>query len=203
MTLLDRLYEGDVRAVTVAPDGAMSEGAARGRVVLAGSFDPLHGGHERLAAAAAAILARPFAFEISVFNVEKLPLPAGDLIERLGQFGGRHTVIVSRAPTFVEKSDAMPDSAFAIGYDTAVRLFEERFYPPACPGTSRDPVLAALDRIRSNGCTFAVAGRLIGGRFRTLSALRIPAGHEDMFTEVPETVFREDISSTDIRSSHL
>ena len=201
MTLLDRLYEGAVRAVTVAPDGGMSEGARRGQVVLAGSFDPLHGGHERLAAAAAAILASPFAFEISIVNVDKPPLPAGELMGRLGQFSGRQTVIVTGAPTFVEKSDAMPATAFTVGYDTAVRLFEERFYPAPDPDAAGDVVLAALGRIRSNGCTFAVAGRVAGGRFRTLSDLAVPAGYERMFTEIPETAFREDISSTGIRAA--
>ena len=205
MTLFDRLYEGAVPAVTVAPDGGLSEGAPRGSVVLAGSFDPLHEGHERLAAAAATILARPFAFEISILNVEKPPLARSELVERLRQFQGRHTVIVTRAPTFVEKSGAMPGTAFAVGYDTAERLFEGRFYGPlaaaADPGVAGDPVSEAFNRIRRNGCTFAIAGRLLGARFRTLSDLDVPAGYEDMFTEIPETAFREDISSTGIRSS--
>jgi len=201
MTLLDRLHEGAVAAVTVAPDGGLREGAPRGRVVLSGSFDPLHEGHERLVAAGAAILGRPSAFEISVVNVEKPPLPAGELAERLGQFRDRHTVIVSRAVTFVGKSDAMPGTVFAIGYDTAVRLFEERFYPPAGLDAESDPVLAALQHVRGNDCSFAIAGRLLGGRFRTLCDLDVPAGYGDMFTEIPETAFREDVSSTDIRSA--
>ena len=199
MTLLDRLYEGAIAAVTVAPDGGLREGAPCGRVVLSGSFGPLHEGHERLAAAAAAILGRRYAFEISVVNVEKPPLPARELAERLGQFRDRHTVIVSRAATFVGKSDAMPGTAFAIGYDTAVRLFEECFYPPPGADAGGDPVLAALHHVRSNDCSFAVAGRLLAGCFRTLCDLDVPGGYGDMFTEIPETAFREDISSTAIR----
>ena len=201
MTLLDRLYEGAVAAVTVAPDGGVREGAPRGRVVLSGSFAPLHEGHERLAGVAAAILGRPSVFEISVVNVEKPPLPARELAERLGQFRDLHTVIVSRSATFVGKSDAMPGTAFAIGYDTAVRLFEERFYPPPGPDAGGDPVLSALHHMRGNDCSFAVAGRLIEGRFRTLCDLAVPAGYGDMFTEIPGTAFREDISSTAIRSA--
>ena len=201
MTLLDRLHEGTVSVVTVAPDGAVAEGAPRGHALLSGAFDPLHEGHERLAQAAAAILGRPFGFEISILNVEKPPLATNEVIERLAQFRGRHTVTVSRAPTFPEKSDVMPGTAFVIGFDTAVRLFQERFYPPPDPDSRDDPVLAALRRIRANGCTFAAAGRFIEGQFRTLSDLDVPPGCEDLFTEIPEAAFREDISSTAIRSA--
>ena len=82
-----------------------------------------------------------------------------------------------------------------------MRLFEERFYPPPGPDAGRDPVLAALEHVRSNDCSFAIAGRLLEGRFRTLCDLDVPAGCRDMFTEIPEAAFREDISSTAIRSA--
>ncbi|MBM3956645.1 MAG: hypothetical protein FJ313_01160 [Gemmatimonadetes bacterium] len=204
MSVLERLQDGSVRAVTVGPDGGMSEGAPPGLVVLAGSFHPLHEGHERLIAAAAAILSRPLAFEMSILNVEKPPLRVGTLARRLEQFRGRHPVILTRAATFDGKSDALPGTAFAVGYDTAVRLFEPRFYPPPDPAAglgTADPVLAALDRIRRNGCSFVVAGRLVGGRFRTLADLAVPAGYEDLFTAIPESAFRSDVSSTHIRST--
>ena len=201
--LLDALYAGRVRAVTLLSGGESRAGAPQGLVVLAGSFNPLHEGHFGLARAAARLADRDTALELSIENVEKPELARVELERRLGRLGEEHTVIVTRAPTFAAKAALMPDTVFAVGYDTATRLLDARFYRPydaaADPSGAGSAVALALGRIRSQGSRFAVGGRLSGGRFRTLRELAIPAGVLDMFTEIPESEFRADVSSTQMR----
>ncbi|MEZ4517157.1 MAG: hypothetical protein R3C44_10075 [Chloroflexota bacterium] len=63
-------------------------------------------------------------------------------------------------------------------------------------------MLAALDEIRANGCSFLVAGREDeNDHFRVLADLELPDGAADLFAAIPEGQFRNDISSTEIREA--
>ena len=201
--LLEAVLAGDAQVVTVDPAGRIREGAARGLVVLSGAFNPIHTGHEGMLRAAARLTGRDGVFELSVVNVEKRELTESEVRERLSQFAGRHTVLISRVPTFVEKSRIMPDSAFAIGYDTAVRLFDDRYYPPyepeSDPEDTGSATLAAMSEIRRNGCTFVVGGRITDAGFKIAEDLVVPDGYQGLLEEIPADVFREDISSTELR----
>lgn len=204
--LLIAVITGDIQVVTVDRDGRFREGADRGLVVLPGAFNPIHTGHEGILKAAIRLTGRDGVFELSVVNVEKRELTESEVRERLSQFAGRYTALVSRAPTFVEKSRIMPDSVFAIGYDTAVRLFDDRYYPPyepeTDPGNTGSATLAAMSEIRRNGCAFVVAGRVTGAGFKIANDLDVPDGYEAMLQEIPADVFRDDISSTELRRAH-
>jgi hypothetical protein len=202
---LDRLYRGDVLLVLVSANGSMTLEPPAGAVVLAASFNPLHRGHiSLLEAGARAAGGRPF-YEISIVNVEKPVIERQELERRLAQFSGRAPVIVTRSPTFAGKARLMPGTTFVIGFDTAVRLFDDRFYPPydAVADTEGlgSATAVALEGIRREGCRFAVGGRIgQDGRFHTLSEIVIPPRFTDMFIEVPERDFRADISSTELRA---
>jgi hypothetical protein len=161
--------------------------------LLSGSFNPLHAGHERLAQAAAVVLGMPVLFELPVVNADKPPLSYAEVERRLEQFRGRHPVVLTRAPLFRDKAALFPGCVFVVGYDTAARLVEPRYYG----GEARRD--AALAEIRAAGCRFLVAGRAVGGVFRTLSDIAIPERFRDLFIELPESVFRLDLSSTEIR----
>jgi hypothetical protein len=200
---LSRLAGGEATVVTVAADGTQMAEARPGQVVLAGSFNPLHDGHIRLAEVAGSITGRPTVFEVSIANVEKPDLALAELHARLAQFRGRHSVIVTRSATFPEKAQVLPGATFVIGYDTAERLFDPRFYPAYDPAADPDgsgtAVGAALGQLMRAGARFLVAGRATDGRYHTLGDLRVPPLYRGMLDAIPEAQFRADISSTAIR----
>ena len=90
----------------------------------------------------------------------------------------------------------MPSCAFVIGYDTYVRILNPRYY-----GDSMDNLSAALDEIKACQGTFIVGGRLMDNElFKEADPSIITAGHEDMFSFLTESEFRQDLSSTELRN---
>ena len=57
----------------------------------------------------------------------------------------------------------------------------------------------SMGQIIKNNCKFLVAGRFYKSQFMGLSSIDIPSGFSDMVTEIPESEFAIDISSTEIR----
>ena len=159
--------------------------------MLPGSFNPLHAGHVRLAAVAARRLGGPVHFELSAANVDKPDLPAAEVERRVGQFAGVGPVWVTRAATFVEKARLLPGVGFVVGFDTAVRVIDPRYYGDAA---ARD---AALRELADLGARFLVGGRLCGdGAFRQWAG-----DHPHLFEVIPEAEFRVDLSSTQLRAA--
>ena len=192
--LVEALSEGRAGSVTVTAGGRIMANRPVTGGVLAGSFDPMHDGHEGLAAAAARLLGKPVTFELSMTNVDKPVLTLAEVQRRLGQFAGRYDIVVTRATRFSDKARLFPGCAFVIGWDTAVRLVDPRYYEG---DASR--MVRALEEIRGLGCRFVVAGRSREGRFHAATEAEAPAGFESMFTFIPASDFRSDVSSTDIR----
>ena len=191
---IDALMSEHIEKATVHSDGSMSADKQFVGGILSGSFNPLHEGHEAMADAASRILCKPVAFELSVANADKPPLQAEEVRRRVAQFAGKGDIVLTRVPVFYEKATLLPGCTFIIGVDTAVRLFDPRYY-----GNSESRMLLAFEQMRRRGCGFLVAGRVNGDAFQTLSDVRIPDGFDSMFTAIPESAFRSDISSTQIR----
>ena len=182
--------------VTVEADGTM---IADGRVdgaILAGSFNPPHDGHWMLAEVASRLLGKPVSFELSAANVDKPTLGEAEITARIAWFSGKAPVVVTRAPVFHQKAELFPGCTFIIGWDTAIRLVDPQYY-----GGSEPAMISALEDTRRAGCRFLVAGRASDGVFQTLDDISIPAGFADMFTGIPESDFRYDLSSSELRAA--
>ncbi len=162
--------------------------------VLAGSFNPLHAGHLGLADAAGRHIGAPVEFELSLQNVDKAPLDLAVAVERIGAVGGQGSLIIDGAATFPEKSDLYPGAVFVVGADTAARIVDPKYY-----GGDPAKMRVGLDAIRANANRFLVSGRRIGGRYIRFDALDL-ASAADLFAELPESAFRMDISSSQIRA---
>jgi nicotinamide mononucleotide (NMN) deamidase PncC len=193
--LLAQLLAGTLDRLTSCADGGLVRGAPTPRAVLPGSFNPLHAGHLGLAQVAARKLGSPVAFELSVTNVDKPPLGEAEVTRRLRQFASLHMVELTRAPTFREKARLFPGTTFVVGADTAERIVRPRYY-----GNSEATMREALDEIVGLGCRFLVAGRVDdAGQFTTLGEAPIPPRYRGLFSAIPETDFRIDLSSTRLR----
>ncbi|CAM0882209.1 unnamed protein product [Alopecurus aequalis] len=94
------------------------------KLILPGSFNPLHDGHLRLLEVASSMCDDGLpCFEISATNADKPPLSIAEIKRRVEQFrkAGKN-VIISNQPYFYKKAELFPGSAFIIGADTAARL---------------------------------------------------------------------------------
>ncbi len=184
--VLHQLIAGELPYILVGRDDL-----PRHVILIPGSFNPLHAGHEGLLMAAEKITNREGLFELSVTNVDKPPLTIGDVERRLLQLKGRRKAILSSAPTFLEKAELFPGAWFAMGYDTAIRLLSSEYH---------DDVPTMLKRFQDLKTRFVVAGRLHHGEFQELNEMEMPAGFEELFIPISESLFREDISSTALRN---
>ncbi|CAI5708858.1 unnamed protein product [Hyaloperonospora brassicae] len=199
-----------VRATTMATQGFEFRG-----LVLPGSFNPLHKGHIDLARGAQQLIESrtgvklPVAFELAVSNADKGAIDSSTISTRIAQFthdGGSTTglgtwpVLVTNATLFGQKAQLLPGCIFTIGADTAVRLVDKKYY-----GMDEHKMVLALDHIARSNCSFVVAGRVdTKAAKRYLSAeevveQHIPSVFRHLFLPLPESAFRNDISSTDLR----
>src|SRR5205823_11818142 len=121
------LVAGGLDRVTVQPDGQMMLSAPQPVVLFPGSFNPMHEGHVLLARVAEEHTQQPLAFELSVTNVDKPPLPSETVRQRLAQFAWKAPVELTRAPTFVEKARVFPGTTPVVGADTAERPLGSRY----------------------------------------------------------------------------
>lgn len=189
-----RLFTGAEPVVRVPGRGDAAAKPGAGCVVFPGSFDPLHEGHRLMARMAGEIAEASVAFELSIVNVDKPTLDFQEIRNRLARFDSAATVWLTRAATFVEKTELFPRAVFVMGADTYRRLGDPRYY-----GGSRESAAAAVERIASAIEGLIVFGRSSGGRFEDASRIEAPEAIRRKSYFVSEREFRMDVSSTEIR----
>ena len=165
--------------------------------LLPGAFNPLHAGHQAMRDDAARHLNMDVGFELSVANVDKPPLDYIALNRRLAQFAPNE-VVVTNTPTFIGKARALANLSsrgivFVVGADTLLRVVEPSYYADA------SSLERAIDELRALRCRFLVYGRMCRDGFKTLADLDLPAALAAICQGVPESQFRQDVSSTELR----
>jgi hypothetical protein len=193
-------FNGKIDGMYVTTDGQWQTLSRERKIgaVLPGSFNPVHDGHWQLAAAAETFLGTPVVFELSVDNADKPSLPEEEVRRRLALFAWRAPVVLTRTPIFADKARLFPAATFVVGADTALRIIAPRYYG------SEAARAEAMQAIRSQGCRFLVAGRVdAGGQYVGLEDLDVPAEFAGLFTGIPVSAFRVDLSSTELRTPEL
>lgn len=195
---LTLFLHGETDVVCIAKDGRARNDAPLPKLLMPGSFYPLHEGHRALAEVASFMENVPVAFEISVSNADKGEIALEGVRSRLKQFEWYADLWLTRAPTFVQKARLLPGVTFVLGLDTQERLVMPKYY-----NDCEEEMAKAFAEIRSQGCSFLVGGRADDdGTFRTLSDSTLPSHCHDLFREIPENHFRVDVSSTALRNNN-
>lgn len=194
-SLIVARLDNTVRAVCQLPTGEVVADHPPPLAVYPGSFNPLHHGHRALADAAGRRLGVEVHFELSITNADKPELPGEEIARRVAQFQGVAPVWVTRAAAFEKKVDLFPGAAFVLGFDTAVRLIDAKYYA-SDPG-KRD---AALRKLLDRGCRVLVGGRVDAtGVFREWDGVGVTSEFAALFEPIP--AFRVDVSSSELRAS--
>ena len=159
-------------------------------LILSGSFNPLHEGHIELLKASSKEFKKNPLFEISIKNVDKSEINFNDLMDRINQFRSLGKLVVTNSEKFEEKSKIFKESIFVIGYDTALRLVDNKYY--------NDDFRRSLKIIEKNNCSFLVSGRFINKKYKKPNNINFE-GYDYLFNILSEEKFRIDISSTELR----
>lgn len=192
---------------------AQAVGAERG-LMLPGSFNPVHKGHFGMLKAAEEMTGLRGVFELSCANFDKPDISEEEILRRVSAIRDI-PIALTHAPRFAQKAELFPQTTFILGHDTAERLVKNHTLQGMVSDVSTD-WKNQWETFQTLEISFLVAGRLFqplekkkgGGSaesptlrasFQCLENLELPKGFEALFEAIPQEIFREDISSTELR----
>lgn len=133
---------------------------------------------------------------MTIANPDKGLIDEITVADRLLQFIDHADVVLTTASRFIDKCRLFPGVWFAMGFDTAERLVNPKYYDR--------PVEEILGAIASTGSKILVAGRNDAQHvFRQLSDLMIPTSLTALFIPIPPTEVCIAISSTELRAARV
>lgn len=173
--------------------------AASDTLFFPGAFNPPHDGHFGAGAAALRTLARSMhehrtlVFSTTVDPLHKPALTTSQVLRRASMMRGHDFLATRGDPLFIDKARAFPGASFVVGADALDRMLDPKWGIPTWDLLREFHVL---------GTRFLVPGRVIGGKYMTLSDVLQKrsysvSGWSTLFKPVD---YRLDISSTEIRN---
>ena len=185
--------------------GSQDETPASPEFLFPGSFDPKHEGHRKISEYVERIYGATVEYELSVENVDKPALGFLETLNRLFQFIPRDPIWLTQQSTFEGKASLFPKATFVVGVDTIIRVGDPQYYQ------SHQSRQQAIKAIAASGCRFLVFGRRLD-RAVTVSGVKLPGfcqlenlvlGEDlrQLCSQVPESAFRCDISSSELREN--
>lgn len=174
------------------------------RIILSGSFRPIHQGHIDMALTGHGIYGVPVDFEICVHNVDKPTLNYGEIQERVDGLrkykneSWKGSTLLTNASTFVQKAEMFPTAKFLVGFDTLQRIGMEKYY------YNRLHMLDCIRRIKELDCAFLVFHRMkLGGTDGKMVEVTTAKDFEILPEELKAISFVQQTVPTPISSTEL
>lgn len=158
------------------------------------SANPLHHGHELVARQAERTFKKRVVMAITQRHPDKGVIPSSELARRAKQCYWSWPVLLSNdRGLYVDKALRYPGMGMLIGADAMMGILDPKYYPGGRIGLK-----IALETFETQGTMFYVAGREVGGVWRTVSDIKVPFGKRHLFLPIQG---RWDVSSTQLRAA--